>query len=372
MKKNGKIKFDPKNARRHGDANKQMIRESLQEVGAFRSIALDGNNIVRAGNGVYEQAQALGYKVKVIDAKPNELIAVRRLDLKGKKAIRAALYDNRTGELSDWDAAILSEMAEQDKELLAGIFDDKALAEFAVETLPEENDDEHAGELVDKAEELQKKWKVKLGDIWQCGRHKIACGDSSDGELTANLIRKTKIDGVCTDPPFDLDVEYIQRILGLFANSAIVMCGDKQAMELAQFWHFCILFVWHRKQARLNGSIYMPVNVHTLCIAIKRKPGIKLGWKAQADGFKSVIECEHDYVDNEMGHGKHSEVFEKMLHGFTAWKNIADPFFGTGATMLACEKIKRTCYGVELNPKTLAVALERWVRANPSAQPKRI
>lgn len=130
--KNGKtkIKFDPKNARRHGDANKAMIRESLQEVGAFRSIAVDGDNIVRAGNGVYEQAEALGYKLKIIDAKPDELIAVRRQDLKGKKAIRAALYDNRSGELSEWDANILSEMVEQDRELLAGIFDDVKLAEL--------------------------------------------------------------------------------------------------------------------------------------------------------------------------------------------------------------------------------------------------
>jgi len=63
------LKLDSHNARTHGDRNKAMIRSSLEEVGAFRSIGVDGANVIRAGNGVYEQAQALGLKVRVIDAK---------------------------------------------------------------------------------------------------------------------------------------------------------------------------------------------------------------------------------------------------------------------------------------------------------------
>lgn len=74
---------DPRNARRHPDANKAVIRQSLEEVGAFRSIAVDGDGVIRAGNGVFEQAQALGLKVRVVDAAPDELIAVKRADLRG-------------------------------------------------------------------------------------------------------------------------------------------------------------------------------------------------------------------------------------------------------------------------------------------------
>lgn len=69
------LQFDPKNARRHGEENKKLIRQSLQEVGPFRSIAVDGQNIVRAGNGVFEQARELGLKVRIIEAAPDELIA---------------------------------------------------------------------------------------------------------------------------------------------------------------------------------------------------------------------------------------------------------------------------------------------------------
>ncbi|NCB31629.1 MAG: hypothetical protein EOM66_09525 [Clostridia bacterium] len=113
---------DPKNARRHTTRNQLLIRQSLQELGPFRSIAVDGDNIVRAGNGVYEQAQALGLKVRIIEALPDELIAVKRADLRGAAAERAALYDNQTVDLSEWDGNILAEIAEQTPEVVEDIF----------------------------------------------------------------------------------------------------------------------------------------------------------------------------------------------------------------------------------------------------------
>jgi alkyl hydroperoxide reductase subunit AhpC len=58
-----KLKPDPQNARLHPERNKDLIRQSLEEVGAGRSILVDGDGIIRAGNGVYEQAQALGAEV---------------------------------------------------------------------------------------------------------------------------------------------------------------------------------------------------------------------------------------------------------------------------------------------------------------------
>jgi hypothetical protein len=104
---------DPRNARRHPQRNQDLIRQSLEEVGPFRSIGVDGEGIIRAGNGVYEQAQALGLKVREVEAAPDELIAVVRPDLKGEKAQRAALLDNRTGETSEWDSEVLKELAEE-------------------------------------------------------------------------------------------------------------------------------------------------------------------------------------------------------------------------------------------------------------------
>jgi hypothetical protein len=123
------FRLDPQNARVHGEKNIAMIRQALEEVGAFRSIGVDGEGIVRAGNGVYQVAQSLGLAVRVVDAKPDELIAVRRPDLKGEAAIRAALYDNRTSELSEWAPEVLGELAEAG--LLAGLSLDEFLAAAA-------------------------------------------------------------------------------------------------------------------------------------------------------------------------------------------------------------------------------------------------
>lgn len=116
------MKPDPRNARKHPDQNKAAIRQSLEEVGPFRSIAIDGEDVIRAGNGVYEQAQALGLKVRVVEAAPDELIAVRRADLVGEKAVRAAILDNYTGESSEWNAEVLSWLRENQPGTVKGLW----------------------------------------------------------------------------------------------------------------------------------------------------------------------------------------------------------------------------------------------------------
>ena len=122
------LRPDPRNARKHTTRNQELIRQSLTELGPFRSIAVDGDDIVRAGNGVLEQAQQLGLRVRVVEAAPDELIAVKRPDLHGAAAEKAALYDNRTAELSEWDANVLAELSSQAPEVIEGVFANGELA----------------------------------------------------------------------------------------------------------------------------------------------------------------------------------------------------------------------------------------------------
>lgn len=61
------IRFDSRNYRRHSDKNKQIIRKSLKECGAGRSVVIDSEGELIAGNGVYEQAKKLGLKTRVIE-----------------------------------------------------------------------------------------------------------------------------------------------------------------------------------------------------------------------------------------------------------------------------------------------------------------
>lgn len=72
------IKYDKKNYRKHSDKNKELINKSLKECGAGRSIVIDNENEIIAGNGIYEQAQKLGIKTKIIETDGSELVVVTR------------------------------------------------------------------------------------------------------------------------------------------------------------------------------------------------------------------------------------------------------------------------------------------------------
>ena len=98
------LQADPKNRRDHPPENVAMIRRSLSEVGAARSIVIDEHDQVLAGNGVIEAATGSGItKVRVIEADGKTVIAVRRRGLTDEQKRRLAMYDNRTAELSTWN-----------------------------------------------------------------------------------------------------------------------------------------------------------------------------------------------------------------------------------------------------------------------------
>lgn len=96
------LKFDPRNYRIHNDKNRRLIRKSLEECGAGRSILFDKDDCIIAGNGVYEQAQTLGLPVRVIESDGTELIAIKRTDLSTEDSRRKALAlaDNYTSDTS--------------------------------------------------------------------------------------------------------------------------------------------------------------------------------------------------------------------------------------------------------------------------------
>ena len=99
------LKYDPRNYRIHTDKNKRLIKKSLEDCGTGRSIILDNNDVIIAGNGVYEQALELGLKVRIVESDGNELIAIRRTDLstEDEKRKLLALADNHTSDTSMFD-----------------------------------------------------------------------------------------------------------------------------------------------------------------------------------------------------------------------------------------------------------------------------
>lgn len=100
-----KIKFDAHNYRKHSDKNKSLINKSLKECGAGRSIVIDNENEIIAGNGIYEQAQKLNIPTKIIETDGSELVVVKRTDLNtnDEKRKQLAIMDNATSDSSEFD-----------------------------------------------------------------------------------------------------------------------------------------------------------------------------------------------------------------------------------------------------------------------------
>lgn len=126
------VKFDKRNYRKHGDRNKKLIRKSLDELGAGRSIVIDAEGEIIGGNGVFE---AWGDRpIRVIESDGSELVVVKRTDLKtgDEKRKKLAIMDNSTSDTSSFDL-----------ELLKTDFDVPELAELGVEVkIKEDGSDE--------------------------------------------------------------------------------------------------------------------------------------------------------------------------------------------------------------------------------------
>lgn len=103
------IKFDKRNYRKHNQRNKDLIKKSLEECGAGRSIVIDNDGEIIAGNGIYEQAQTLNIPIKIIESDGSELVVVKRTDLntEDEKRKKLAVMDNSTSDTSEFDMKLL-------------------------------------------------------------------------------------------------------------------------------------------------------------------------------------------------------------------------------------------------------------------------
>lgn len=108
------LKSDHKNARKRTDRSSELIKESLQRYGAARSIVIDEENRILAGNGTVEGAKAAGISnIRVIETEGDEIIAVRRTGLSEEQKVGLALADNRTSDLSTWDQEMLNRLSDE-------------------------------------------------------------------------------------------------------------------------------------------------------------------------------------------------------------------------------------------------------------------
>ena len=224
-----KIKYDSKNYRKHTEKNLNLIKKSLKECGTGRSIVIDNQGEIIAGNATYQECLKANIPVKIIETDGKELIALKRTDLKtdDEKRKKLALLDNSTSDKVEWDIDNLS-----------ADFDLSNLEEFGIEGL--QGFEETQAEIVEDEVPEEVETKCKKGDIWQLGEHRLMCGDSTVITDVEKLMNGEKADMVFTDPPYG--VSYADK--NQFLNSAgtghrltrAIENDSKKPTEMYDFW----------------------------------------------------------------------------------------------------------------------------------------
>ena len=190
------LKSDHKNARKRTDRSASLIAESLKRYGAARSIVIDEDGRILAGNGTVEGAKKAGItNVRIIEAEGDELIAVRRAGLSEDEKVGLALADNRSSDLSEWDHEMLRQLSEE-HDLAPWFEDDELLAEVLE---PEEGKTDP-----DDVPEAPEEPVTKTGDIWILGNHRVMCGDSTVITDVERLMAGQKAALMHADPPYGM------------------------------------------------------------------------------------------------------------------------------------------------------------------------
>jgi DNA modification methylase len=207
------IKPDEHNANKGTKRGKDLLKQSLKELGGGRSILLDKDGNIIAGNKTFEAAQESGIKVRIVEAGRDELVAIQRTDLDlddpTGEARRLAYMDNRVSELDlNWDVEQLAQDA------VTGLdFDGIGFLEGELRIMLEQAGIESdayvdPGDQRDKGEELVRKWGVEKGQVWQLGAHRLICGDSGDHSLVERLMGQHRATLTFTSPPYWVGKDY--------------------------------------------------------------------------------------------------------------------------------------------------------------------
>lgn len=361
-----------RNTKKHDKTQINNVAESIKQYGFVQPIVIDKNNVVVIGHCRLLAAKQL--KMKEVPC-----VCVEDLTDEQVKALR--IVDNKSNE-SEWDFDILpDELAELD----LSDFD----FDFGIDNEKEETDvvEDEAPEVDEENEPI-----AKLGDIWQLGRHRLMCGDSTDKETVELLMDGKKADMVFTDPPY-----------ALFGNSTGVagICDDKMTRPF-----FLAIFQRLRENTKLFGHIYACCDWHSafslqamakqaglteknLCIWDKGDGGLgamyqqcyEMVWffansplATQTIGKKKAGERTVNGKPNIWRYSRENSndrvhnaqkplamVEFAIKNSCDKDENVLDLFGGSGTTLIASEETDRTCYMMELDERYVSVIINRYL-----------
>ena len=354
---------------RHNDDAVDYVAESIKEFGFKVPIIIDKGNVIVAGHTRYKAAKKLGI---------NEVPCLVADDLTDEQIKAFRLADNKVAEIATWDFEKLElelSTLEMDMEL------------FGFESY---EDDEPQEVVEDDYEvEVPEEPKAKYGDIYQLGKHRLMCGDSTSIDDVSKLMNGETVDLLITDPPYNVNYEGKTKDKLKIENdkmdndnfrqflSDAFTCADSVMKPGAAFyiWHAdsegynfrgaCFDVGWEVKQCLVwnkNSLVLGRQDYHW-----KHEPCL-YGWKSGAShnwyaDRKQTTVLDFDRPSRNAEHPtmKPIPLFDYQIQNNTKKDDVVlDLFGGSGTTLMAAEQNNRTAYLMELDPKYVDVIINRW------------
>lgn len=394
----GQIVGIPKNPRylkgEEHDKLKKSLKDSpeLLQYKPLMVYAIEGGKfVVICGNMRLRICQELHNEgVQGFDALP---CFVLNKDVPIAKIKEYAIKDNVQAGNWDWD------------ELANGDWEVEDLQEWGVDcsfltdTEPVEEMPEHKETEDDAYDEGEHEIeaKCKLGDIWQLGKHRLMCGDSTDASQVAKLLGGANIQLYLTDPPYNVAYGYDGAATEGHRKDGLVVLNDKMDNDKfeefltnafnaananmekgASFYifHSDGYSYWFRKALINTVDLELRENLiwvkNSMVLGRQdyqwRHEPCLYGWKKGAShnwfsDRKQTTVMEFDRPTKSVEHPtmKPIPLFAYLIQNSSqeGW-NVYDSFGGSGTTIMACEQLNRNGFSMELDPHYCDVIINRW------------
>lgn len=376
----GDLTPHPENPRQ-GDVG--AISESITRFGLYQPIVVQlSSRYILVGNHRWKAARALGM----------ESMPVVYLDVDDITAKAILVADNRLSDIATYDDHALAE-------LLQALAAEDALEATGYDS---EDLDRLLADLTrggftppgaDEAPELPEEPESKMGEVYELGPHRLACGDATDPETYRTLLGAERPHLLLTDPPYGVDYEggmnarlreklegdTDSSLYSLFLPAAKAALDPKAALYLFFAGSLGLsvyraledtghevraLIVWHKLNAHYGAwaSQYMP----------KHEPFLYAHRKGNAPYWygppNEVTVWEHQQPSTNEHHPtqKPVDLMRRAIENSTAPGHIVlDPFAGSGSTLIAAEVTGRVARCIELDPRYCDVIRRRYADIRP-------
>lgn len=407
---------DDHNFNKGTEAGRELMERSFKQLGAGRSILIDKDGHIIAGNKSQLAAMAAGIKkVRIIETQGDELVAVKRTDLTldSKEGRELALADNLTTQINlQWDEAELQSVAAQEGIDLEDWGVPLDIKEPVEEVEVQEDDFDPDEEKIDT--------RCQDGDLWQLGDHRLLCGDSTKTEDVQRLMQGEQAHLWLTDPPYNVAVQNSQGMTIKNDNMSSYKFGEflTKAFTAAKsvLAPGCPFYIWFASCEHINFEQALnKVGLKVRQELIWNKNAFKLGrahyqWKHEPclygwqggtcryfidlRNLSSVIQDEDELNIDKMSKGEMKALLHKIyeekipvtvineakplkdadhptmkpvrLFGYQTRNSskpgdiVLDTFGGSGTTIVACEQLHRKARLMELDPHYCDVIIARW------------